>query len=170
MEKSRFAGSPSARVGSTKGVVLAGLLKKLLLLLEDHVVVVVVGCSVVEGLVLMLLLLSIAGVSLEVRNFVASVRRLVTRVVEGRLVVLVMNSVDAVTAGGGVSSNSSRIKASSSMVKLLQLYLNFIKTKSKINRNLYQSIALLSSNMKIEILFRTRKRIPKIKQNSFPLR
>lgn len=120
MEKSRFAGSPSAREGSTKGVVLAGLLKKLL---EDHVLVVVVGCSVVEGLVLMLLLLNIAGVSLEVRNFVASVRRLVARVVEGRLVVLVMNSVDAVTAAGGVSSNSSKMKASSSMVNLLQLYL-----------------------------------------------
>lgn len=87
------------------------LLKKLLL--EDHVVVVLGGSSVVEGLVLMLLLLDIiVGVSLEVRNFVASVKRLVTIwVVEGSspVVLGVRNSADVVTAGGGLSSNSSRM-------------------------------------------------------------
>lgn len=89
-------------MGSTKGVdpgLLLLLLKKLLL--EDHVPVVLGGRSVVEGLVLILLLSIAEGVSLEVRNFVASVRRLVTKIVEGRPVVLdVRNSGDVVTAGG----------------------------------------------------------------------
>lgn len=86
------------------------LLKKLLL--DDQVVVLLGGSSVVEGLVLMLLLLDFTvGVSLEVRNIVASVKRLVTIwVVEGSPVVLgVRNSADVVTAGGGFSSNSSRM-------------------------------------------------------------
>lgn len=90
------------------GVKLGLLLKKLLL--EDHVIVVLGGRSVVEGLVLILLLGIADGVSLEVRNFVASVRRLVSKVVEGS------DSVDVVMARGGLSSNSSRMWASSSMV------------------------------------------------------